>query len=1023
MALHSNGTVSAWGYNSHGQVSGANTVSGATAISAGYSHSLALHSNGTVSAWGDDSGGQVSGASSINSATAISAGEFHSLALLSNGTVSAWGEDSNGEVSGANAVTGATAVSAGARHSLALLSNGTIAAWGHDNFGQVSGSATQTNVVYSLTRENTSYAVRSDGSISAWGWSGYGQLNIPANFQLPTTVRWVSATNGDYLNSHLWNGRIPSTALSTAVFDNTGAYSIHFGNTARAKGLDVSAGDLTFDLGAHQYQVETNVNVASGASLTVNGTLTAGGELNNAGTYNNNGFTSVRTLDNSGTLNLAGNLSATHGLLNRGSIQVNYGSELLVGTATPEQDGYAHLSVMRSSVSILDGGTINSEGFANIGGGGAASPDGTVSVAGADSLWTNAFNIHVGVDGDGRLDILDGGRVVSGSIGSPTRIGDEATGSTGEVRVMGAGSEWEMASDLLIEGGGSRLTIADGAVVSNFNAQVDDAQVQVSDAGSAWINAGELIMDKEATLTIEAGGAVTNTHGRIAGTVLVTGNGSRWDNSGDLEVGRAGFLTGNLDVSDGGVVTSQNALVGIGSEAYGHVSVSGVGSEWINSENLTIGGSGAAYGAMSISDGGRVDTWNSSVVHGDVIVGGNDAMWLTSNNLSVGLGSRYSTVSIQDGGDVVVGNRTDIGTSGFVYISGGRFEFGKMSLDSYYRVGRWGGSMEGLVEVSGVHNMANLEPLFTNSQTDISQVRLSNFGILSGTAIVDVGLANQTTGQVRTTANDWLRFGGSGNANAGRITNLGGVIEFGGDMTNQAGGFITGRGAFIASNWVNEGSIAVSGTTDIIGNMNNMSGALIVTSANATTTFYDSVINNGEIRTSGNGNAVFFEDISGAGSFTGTGNVFFEGNVNPGNSPSEVNFGGNLTLGTGSNTLFELGWLNQGDYDRFNIAGSLNILGSMSVTLWQDFQLTPNMSFLIANIDGNRIGTFLGLSEGAIVGNFSGHNLFITYGAGNGNDIALFTAVPEPGAIILCLMPLVGRTFLRRRGKPVKRNA
>ncbi len=37
------------------------------------------------------------------------------------------------------------------------------------------------------------------------------------------------------------------------------------------------------------------------------------------------------------------------------------------------------------------------------------------------------------------------------------------------------------------------------------------------------------------------------------------------------------------------------------------------------------------------------------------------------------------------------------------------------------------------------------------------------------------------------------------------------------------------------------------------------------------------------------------------------------------------------------------------------------------------------------------------------MGNFGGFDLFISYGAGTGNDISLFTltSVPEPGALVM----------------------
>jgi hypothetical protein len=41
--------------------------------------------------------------------------------------------------------------------------------------------------------------------------------------------------------------------------------------------------------------------------------------------------------------------------------------------------------------------------------------------------------------------------------------------------------------------------------------------------------------------------------------------------------------------------------------------------------------------------------------------------------------------------------------------------------------------------------------------------------------------------------------------------------------------------------------------------------------------------------------------------------------------------------------------------------------------------------------------------------------LYITYGAGNGNDVALFTSVPEPGSMMVCGFGSLGVVLLRRR--------
>ncbi|MBK9047688.1 MAG: hypothetical protein IPL74_13590 [Bacteroidetes bacterium] len=112
IALKADGTVWAWGFGSYGQIgngtnNGTNTIAaqatglnGVTAIEGGYGHSLAVRSNGTVWAWGYNNYGQVGNGNNIDSnipvqvsnlsgVVKVAGGFIHSLALKSNGTVSA----------------------------------------------------------------------------------------------------------------------------------------------------------------------------------------------------------------------------------------------------------------------------------------------------------------------------------------------------------------------------------------------------------------------------------------------------------------------------------------------------------------------------------------------------------------------------------------------------------------------------------------------------------------------------------------------------------------------------------------------------------------------------------------------------------------------------------------------------------------------------------------------------------------------------------------------------------------------
>ncbi len=161
-------------------------LEGVKAISAGEYHSLALLNSGAVVAWGDDYDGELGDGKEVSSdvpvavcavnqmyctatsdeltgATAVSAGFEHSLALLDGGTVAAWGNNRVGQLGDGSAtgpetckdaalcsktpvevkeLSGVTGISAGYWHSLALLGNETVMAWGENTVGQLGDGTT-----------------------------------------------------------------------------------------------------------------------------------------------------------------------------------------------------------------------------------------------------------------------------------------------------------------------------------------------------------------------------------------------------------------------------------------------------------------------------------------------------------------------------------------------------------------------------------------------------------------------------------------------------------------------------------------------------------------------------------------------------------------------------------------------------------------------------------------------------------------------------------------------------------------
>ena len=232
LALKSDGTVYAWGYNWYGQL-GINSsnysllpvqvrntadngyLTDIIAIEAGYEHSLALENDGSVWVWGNNSNGILGDGTSyerktpikldtISNAVSIAAGVRHNVILKNDGSIWVVGENDklqhgNGTKIKSNQAQmvyindGIKDISAGDSHSLALKNDGTILAWGSNNSGILGigtnqNTSTPTRVIaedgvgyFSNVKaisagNNYSIALKEDGSVWAWGINYYGQL-------------------------------------------------------------------------------------------------------------------------------------------------------------------------------------------------------------------------------------------------------------------------------------------------------------------------------------------------------------------------------------------------------------------------------------------------------------------------------------------------------------------------------------------------------------------------------------------------------------------------------------------------------------------------------------------------------------------------------------------------------------------------------------------------------------------------------------------------------------------------------
>jgi alpha-tubulin suppressor-like RCC1 family protein len=267
-ALKNDGTVWSWGCNACGQLGdgtttdrktpvqvkgsgGAGFLGGVTAVTAGYSHTVALKGDGTVWAWGYNDHGQLGdgtttdrwtpvqvkgpgGAGFLEDVAAIAAGFDHVMALKEDGTVWAWGCNDDGQLGdgtttwrstpvqvkgpgGVGFLGDVTAVAAGYGHTAAPKADGTVWAWGRNGTGQLGdgtttwrstpvqvlgpgGAETLNNVIAVAAGRYHTVALKNDGAVWAWGDNIRGQLGDGTTTDRWTPVRVLSPEGEGFLS-------------------------------------------------------------------------------------------------------------------------------------------------------------------------------------------------------------------------------------------------------------------------------------------------------------------------------------------------------------------------------------------------------------------------------------------------------------------------------------------------------------------------------------------------------------------------------------------------------------------------------------------------------------------------------------------------------------------------------------------------------------------------------------------------------------------------------------------------------
>lgn len=218
-ALHTDGTISCWGLDNHGQLgdgesdfaavdfsalfSSANIptpvkvkgIANAKAIALGTHHSCALHNDATVSCWGNNLSGQLGDGtttssdlpikvSGISDVSTIAAGDEHTCVLHTDSTVSCWGNSRAGKLGtsemkleDSRLITGLDVVTAAALAPNEALLRGSFVI---NEALEPAKVPNITDAVAIATGWQHTCAAHRDGTVSCWGDNRNSQLGDSA---------------------------------------------------------------------------------------------------------------------------------------------------------------------------------------------------------------------------------------------------------------------------------------------------------------------------------------------------------------------------------------------------------------------------------------------------------------------------------------------------------------------------------------------------------------------------------------------------------------------------------------------------------------------------------------------------------------------------------------------------------------------------------------------------------------------------------------------------------------------------
>jgi T5SS/PEP-CTERM-associated repeat protein/uncharacterized repeat protein (TIGR03803 family) len=432
----------------------------------------------------------------------------------------------------------------------------------------------------------------------------------------------------------------------------------------------------------------------------------------------------------------------------------------------------------------------------------------------------------------------------------------------------------QVGNNLLIgvSGGTSALSITNGGTVYNgigyigYNSSSSSNTVLVSGTGSIWTNTSDLEVGYNGAgngLIISNGGAVYNGYGNIGlnsttssnNLVLVSGNGSVWNNRNEVNVGVSG--AGNeLIISNGGGVYDVNGLLGYNASGSNNlVLVSGNGSVWNNRGTLWVGNDSTGN-SLAVSNQGTV--FGNGIYVG-VLPGSQGTLTLAGGSITA---SYILSVGFQGTGTVWMTGGSLLATNLGLAV-GDNPGTGQMTISngtvqaSSLKVGIWPGAI-GTMTIAGgsVTTLSDFEVGYYAGS--IGTVWMTG-GQLMATDLMQVGpggTGQMTLSNGTVTAGELVLTNGTNSA----FTFDGGLLNSGGTFVTNNQVFVVGDGSDAATFQLNGGvhsfannleitsNAFLTGCGTIEGNVTVDPGGTVLANCGGTLTFSDVVTNNGTMQ-------------------------------------------------------------------------------------------------------------------------------------------------------------------------------